>query len=121
MKTQAAAAVVALLAAGLPSARSRAQDVPGIEVCTRESRLDRRTSCLQSNIEYLQQVISKNSLDAQQKLAAANREVAALQEQLAAAKMDITALKEAVVVLRTRLEALAPASAAKPDGKPQGK
>jgi septal ring factor EnvC (AmiA/AmiB activator) len=117
------AAIVALLCAGLPSMPARAQDVPGIEVCTRESRLDRRTSCLQSNIEYLQQVIGKNSLDAQQKLAAANREVAALQEQLAVAKTDIAALKETVAVLRTRLEALAkaPAPAGKADNKPQGK
>jgi len=28
-----------------------AQDVPGIEICTRESQPDRRVSCLQSNVE----------------------------------------------------------------------
>jgi hypothetical protein len=47
-----------------------AQDVQGIELCTRETRLDRRTGCLQSNVEYLQQLIAKNALDSQQKLAA---------------------------------------------------
>ena len=38
-----------------------AQDVPGIEICTRESLLDRRVSCLQSNVEFLQQLISKSA------------------------------------------------------------
>lgn len=28
----------------------RAQDVPGIEICTAEKTMERRTSCLQSNI-----------------------------------------------------------------------
>ena len=31
----------------------RAQDVPGIEICTVEKAMDRRTSCLQSNIDKL--------------------------------------------------------------------
>src|ERR1700674_1080998 len=68
-----------LLTAAIPAA---AQDVPGIELCTSESRLDRRTGCLQSNVEFLQQVIAKSALDAQQKLNAANRDIAALKEQL---------------------------------------
>src|SRR5215467_3159482 len=73
-------------------ATALAQDVPGIEVCTRESRMDRRTGCLQSNVEFLQQVVAKNALDAQQKLSAASRDIAALKEQLAAANRDVTAL-----------------------------
>src|SRR5271170_6127627 len=76
----------AVLVAAAPAA---AQDVPGIELCTRESRMDRRTGCLQSNIEYLQQLLTKNALDLQQKLAAANREIAAQKEQLAAANRDV--------------------------------
>jgi chromosome segregation ATPase len=115
-----AAVIVAL--AVLPAIPARAQDVPGIERCTSESRLDRRTGCLQSNVEYLQQVLSKNALDAQQKLAAANRDIAALQEQLTAANRDIGALKDAVATLRTRLEALSKTPApAKSDAKPAGK
>ena len=57
----AAPSLAAYLAATFNAARG--QDVPGIEICTRESRLDRRTSCLQSNVEFLQQVISRNALD----------------------------------------------------------
>jgi ubiquinone biosynthesis protein UbiJ len=60
-----------------------AQDVKGIEICTVESRMDRRTGCLQSNVEFLQQTITKNTLDAQQKLASAHKEIAALKEALA--------------------------------------
>ena len=57
-------AAVVLLACGA----ARAQDVRGIELCTLETRMDRRTSCLQSNIEYLHGLIAKNAADAQQKL-----------------------------------------------------
>lgn len=83
-----------------------AQDVPGIELCTHESRLDRRTSCLQSNVEFLQQVISKNALDARQKLNDANRDIAALKESLAAANRDIAALKENAARAQARIEKL---------------
>jgi septal ring factor EnvC (AmiA/AmiB activator) len=100
----------------------RAQDVPGIEICTRESRLDRRTSCLQSNVEYLQQTIARNSLDAQQKLAAANRDIATLKELLSAAARDIAALKEALAAAEAKIGDLqkAPARpAAAPEARPQ--
>jgi hypothetical protein len=79
-----------------------AQDIPGIELCTREQRMDRRTGCLQSNVEYLQQLIAKNSLDAQQRVAAANREIAAQKDQLAAANREIAALKDALAELALR-------------------
>jgi hypothetical protein len=91
-----------------------AQDVQGIELCTRESRLDRRTGCLQSNVEYLQQVIAKNALDAQQKLAAANRDIAAQKEAGAAAAREIAALKDALAAVQGRLDQL---QKARPDRK----
>src|ERR1700724_1313977 len=84
---------------------ARAQDVPGIEICTRESRLDRRTGCLQSNVEFLQQVIAKNALETQQKLSAASRDISALKEQLAAASRDVAALKDALAAAEARIEA----------------
>jgi hypothetical protein len=55
-----------------------AQDVPGIEICTVEKTMERRTSCLQSNVDFLQKTISKVTLDHQQKLDAANRQIEAL-------------------------------------------
>ena len=36
-----------------------AQDVPGIEICTVEKTMERRTSCLQSNINFLQTTLSR--------------------------------------------------------------
>lgn len=56
----------------------RAQDVPGIEICTVEKTMERRTSCLQSNVDFLHKTIAKLSLDHQQKLDAANRQIEAL-------------------------------------------
>jgi acyl carrier protein phosphodiesterase len=73
--------------------------------------MDRRTGCLQSNVEYLQQLIAKNSLDAQQRLAAANREIATQKDQLAAANREIAALKDVLAELKTRADQ-APAAVA---------
>jgi prefoldin subunit 5 len=52
-----------------------AQDVPGIEICTVEKTMERRTSCLQSNVDFLQKTIGKLTADHQQKLDAANRQI----------------------------------------------
>ena len=66
-------AVLAL--ALLMPAYARAQDVPGIEICTVEKTMERRTSCLQSNVDFLMKSIAKLSGDQQQKLDAANRQI----------------------------------------------
>jgi len=109
-------------ATALIVAAALAQDVPGIEICTRESRLDRRTSCLQSNVEFLQQVVTRNALDAQQKLAAANREIAALREQSAAAAREVAALKDALAAMEAKIgELLKTVAQPAPDAKRQGK
>jgi hypothetical protein len=62
----------------LISAGARAQDVPGIEICTVEKTMERRTSCLQSNVDFLMKTINKLNLDHQQKLDAANRQIEGL-------------------------------------------
>jgi prophage DNA circulation protein len=54
---------------------ARAQDVPGIEICTVEKTMERRTSCLQSNVDFLQKTTTKLGADHQQKLDAANRQI----------------------------------------------
>jgi prophage DNA circulation protein len=65
------------LLAAVP-ATLQAQDVPGIEICTVEKTMERRTSCLQSNVDFLQKTIGKLTLDHQQKIDAANRQIEAL-------------------------------------------
>ncbi len=70
-------AASALVMASMP-ASVRAQDVPGIEICTVEKTMERRTSCLQSNVDFLQKTITKLTTDHQQKIDASNRQIEAL-------------------------------------------
>src|SRR5207247_11075473 len=67
----------------LTSAEVPAQDVPGIEICTVEKTMERRTSCLQSNVDFLQKTIAKLAADHQQKLDAANRQIENLKSAVA--------------------------------------
>ena len=60
-----------------------AQDVPGIEICTVEKTMERRTSCLQSNVDFLMKTINKLSVEHQQRIDAANRQIDALKAGLA--------------------------------------
>src|SRR6202041_2798573 len=62
---------------------AHAQDVPGIEICTVEKTMERRTSCLQSNVDFLQKTITKLTADHQQKLDAANRQIETLKLSVA--------------------------------------
>ena len=36
-----------------------AQDIRGVEVCTAEKQMERRTGCLQANVEFLEQALAK--------------------------------------------------------------
>ena len=67
----------------LVSAGARAQDVPGIEICTVEKTMERRTSCLQSNVDFLQKTMSKLAADHQQKLDAAKAQIESLKATVA--------------------------------------
>ena len=83
MAGKAAYAFAVLAPCMLPSAAARAQDVPGIEICTVEKTMERRTSCLQSNVDFLQKTITKLAADHQQKLDAANRQIETLKLSVA--------------------------------------
>src|SRR2546421_12709560 len=90
-----ALAVAAILAVSLATISARAQDVPGIEICTVEKTMERRTSCLQSNVDFLQKTISKLSADHQQKLDAANRQIETLKASLASLQKIVDELQAA--------------------------
>jgi prefoldin subunit 5 len=79
----------------LISADTRAQDVPGIEICTVEKTMERRTSCLQSNVDFLQKTIAKLALDHQQKLDAANRQIEGLKATMVALQKTLDELQAA--------------------------
>jgi hypothetical protein len=84
-----------LLLAGLAPGQIRAQDVPGIEICTVEKTWERRTSCLQSNVDFLQKTITKLAADHQQKLDAANRQIEALKATVAGLQKTLGDLQAA--------------------------
>jgi len=71
------------LSCALSATRVAAQDVPGIEICTVEKTMERRTSCLQSNVDFLQKTITRLAIDHQQKIDAANRQIEALKVTIA--------------------------------------
>ena len=77
------------------TATVHAQDVPGIEICTVEKTMERRTSCLQSNVDFLQKTINKLNSDHQQKLDAASRQVEALKVTVAGLQKVIADLQAA--------------------------
>ena len=79
----------------LPGGRATAQDVPGIEICTVEKTMERRTSCLQSNVDFLQKTITKLAADHQQKLDAANRQIEALKSTVASLQKIVDDLQAA--------------------------
>jgi prefoldin subunit 5 len=89
-----ALAVSMLLMACWP-ANTHAQDVPGIEICTVEKTMERRTSCLQSNVDFLQKTITKLTSDHQQKIDAANRQVEALKSAVAGLQKMVAELQTA--------------------------
>ncbi|HLJ01134.1 MAG TPA: hypothetical protein VKT76_15580 [Bradyrhizobium sp.] len=84
-----------LLPCVLGVAAVHAQDVPGIEICTAEKTMERRTSCLQSNVEFLQKTIVKLDLEHRQKLEAAGARIEALKANLAALQRIVGDLQNA--------------------------
>ena len=81
---------IAMLGLGLVIAgyaAASAQDVVGIEDCTKAAGLNKRTGCLQSNVNFLQQLITKNASEARQRLNAATTEIVALKSEVASLKL----------------------------------
>jgi len=98
----------ALAATPLTSADAPAQDVPGIEICTVEKTMERRTSCLQSNVDFLQKTITKLAVDHQQKLDAANRQIENLKSTAASLQKIVDELQAAKKVADDQKKAAAP-------------
>ena len=98
------ALLAGLLLAAAPAA---AQDIRGLEVCTAEKQMERRTGCLQANVELLHQLLLKTTRETNARLAAAERD-------LAAARAEIAALKSALAKLEGELTALKKTDAKKP-------
>lgn len=104
----------------LSAAAAQAQDIPGLEICTAEKTMERRTSCLQSNVDFLQKTIMKLSLDHQQKIDAAGRQIEALKAFALAQQKTIEDLKSSQAKLADDLKKKADAPAPK-DAAPAAK
>jgi hypothetical protein len=107
-------AVLSLSLIVVAAAAAQAQDIAGIEDCTKTSGLDKRTGCLQSNVNFLQRLVTKNALESLQRLNAANAEIVAL-------KGEVAALKGLVANLQKTVEQLQAAQKAAGDKKPESK
>jgi hypothetical protein len=88
-------AVLALSAAVPGFERAHAQDVPGIEICTAEKTMVRRTSCLQSNVDFLKKTMTDAALESRKQLDAANRRIEALTASVAALQKTVAELQAA--------------------------
>jgi hypothetical protein len=84
-----ASCVALLMAAAVASAG--AQDIRGMEACGAEKQMDRRTGCLQANVEFLQQELVKLRRETQAQLAAAKAEAKAQSDALKAALTKLEA------------------------------
>jgi uncharacterized protein YPO0396 len=88
-------ASVALTPCLLTPGRAAAQDVPGIEICTVEKTMERRTSCLQSNVNFLQKMLATHAAFNQQKLDSANRQIDSLKGTVASLQKVVDELQAA--------------------------
>jgi uncharacterized protein HemX len=114
------AASLVLTPCVLHSGAAAAQDVPGIEICTVEKTMERRTSCLQSNVDFLMKTIGKLAADHQQKLDAANRQIEGLKSSLAGLQKKLdevqAAQQKAAEDLKKKVEPPAKDAPAAKDG-----
>jgi TolA-binding protein len=114
--------VIAFLSAAVAfsvfaSIELRAQDIPGIEICTAEKTMERRTSCLQSNVNFLQQTITKLHGDYQQRLDAANRQIEVLKSAAASLQKTVNDLQASQKQIADDLKKKADAPPAKEGAK----
>ena len=81
-----------------------AQDIRGMEVCTAEKQMERRTACLQANVEFLQQALNKLAHDTQEKSAAADRDLSAARAEIAALKSTMEKLTGELKQMKAKAE-----------------
>jgi chromosome segregation ATPase len=81
-----------------------AQDIRGMEVCTAETKMERRTGCLQANVEFLQQALNKLARETQDKIAAAGRDLAAARAEIAALRTTVEKLSSELAQMKAKAE-----------------
>jgi len=81
-----------------------AQDIRGLEICTVEKQMERRTGCLQTNVEFLQQALSKLTRETQDKMATADRELAAAKAEIAELESTVAKLSAELIQMKAKAE-----------------
>ena len=71
-----------------------------MELCTAETRMHRRTGCLQANVEFLQQELIKLARETQDKITAADRDLAAVRAEIAAFKSALEKLNSELAQIK---------------------
>jgi septal ring factor EnvC (AmiA/AmiB activator) len=96
-------AVAAALLLGL-LAPAVAQDIRGLEICTAEKQMERRTACLQANAEFLQQALNKLDREIDAKITGAARDLAAARAEIATLRASIDKLSSELAQMKARAE-----------------
>jgi chromosome segregation ATPase len=81
-----------------------AQDIRGLEKCTAEAQMERRTGCLQANVEFLHQALTKLERDAREKINTLIRDLAASRSEIAALKSTVAKLDSELAQLRAKAD-----------------
>ena len=80
------------------------QDIRGMEVCTAEKQMERRTACLQANVEYLQRALIKLDRETRDQIATANRDLSDARGEIAALKLTIEKLNREIAEIKAKTE-----------------
>jgi BMFP domain-containing protein YqiC len=94
---------VALITGALLSSAA-AQDIRGLEKCTAEAQMERRTGCLQANVEFLHQALTKLERDTREKINALTRDLAASRAEIATLKSTVAKLDSELTLLKPKAD-----------------
>ena len=75
-----------------------------MEVCTTEKQMERRTTCLQANVEFLQQALIKLDRETRDQIAIANRNLSDARAEIAALKLTIEKLNREITQMKAKTE-----------------
>ena len=75
-----------------------------MEVCTTEKQMERRTTCLQANVEFLQQALIKLDRETRDQIAIANRNLSDARAEIAALKLTIEKLNREITQMKAKPE-----------------
>jgi hypothetical protein len=89
---------------GAHIAPAMGQDIRGLEVCTAEKQMDRRTGCLQANVEFLQQALVKLAHETQDKITKVDHDLALAQAEVAEFKSTVAKLSTELGQMKAKAE-----------------